>query len=71
MLVDSAQRYLDVTPPQKNCPFPLERDTPSNIWFLEPTPVYIPNCISIGLLVFAGLTSVNNTHAQIQTTLRL
>ena len=32
------------------------REPPSNTWFLGPTPVHIPNSISIGSAVFAHLT---------------
>jgi len=34
--------------------------TPSNTWFLGPTRVHIPNDITIGSAVFAGLTVVTD-----------
>jgi len=33
---------------------------PSNLWFLGPIQAYNPNGISIGSVVFAGLTSVTD-----------
>jgi len=46
------------------CPFPWGIWTPSNTRFLEPIRVLNPNEISIGLAVFAGLTTVTDrqTH---------
>jgi len=46
----------------QNCPFTygdLESGIPCNTWFLGPTRIHIPNSISIGSAVFAGLTVVN------------
>jgi len=44
----------------QNCPFPWGIWTASNIWFLGPIRALNPNGISIGLAVFAGLTSVTD-----------
>jgi len=41
--------------------------TPFNTWFLVPTRVLNPNGISIGLAVFAGLTSVTDRQTGRQT----
>jgi len=41
----------------QNCPSPWKSWTPSNIWFLEPTPFHNPNGISIFSAVFAQLTA--------------
>jgi len=55
-----------------DAPFPLKispshggSEPPSNTWFLGPIQVLNLNCISIGLAVFARLTSVTDR----QTTL--
>jgi len=40
---------------------------PSNIWFPGPTRVLNPNGISIGWVVFAGLTSVTDRPTDRQT----
>jgi len=46
-------------PFRPNCPFyGGDLDPPSNTWFLP--PVLNPNGISIGLAIFAGLTSVTD-----------
>jgi len=51
----------------KIAPFPRESAPPSNIWFLGPTQVIIPNGISIDSAVFAGLTNVTtDRHTQTQ-----
>ena len=39
----------------------------SNTWFLEPTRVHNPNGISIGSVVFAGLTTVTDRQTDRQT----
>ena len=36
----------------------------SNTWFLGPTCVHNPNCISVGSAVFAGLSVMINRHAE-------
>ena len=46
--------------PRQNCPFQRGDWTPSNTWFLRPTQVLKPNSISIGSVVFAGLTTVTD-----------
>ena len=43
--------------------------TPSNTWFLGPIGVHIPNDITIGSAVFAGLTVVTDRLTDRQTTL--
>jgi len=40
---------------------------PSNTWFIGPTRVLNPNGISIGTVVFAGLTSVTDRQTDGQT----
>lgn len=37
-------------------------ESPSNTWFLGHTIFYIPNVVSIGSSVLAGLTSVTDTQ---------
>jgi len=45
----------------KKLPLPMGRSGhPSNTWFPGPTGVLNPNSISIGSVVFAGLTSVTD-----------
>jgi len=39
--------------------------TPSGIWFLEPTRVYNPNCISIGSAVFVELTIMTDQQTML------
>jgi len=47
-------------------PFPMrDLDPPFNTWFLGPTLVFIPKRISIGLVIFAGLTNLT-TDRQIE-----
>jgi len=56
--------------PPQNCPFPLGELDPSNnlyTWFLEPTRVLNPNCISIGSAIFAGLTNVTDRQTDRKT----
>ena len=53
----------------QNCPFVCGISAPSNTWFLGPTRVHIPNGISIGSTVFAGLTIVTARLTDRQTTL--
>jgi len=52
----------------KNCPFPWGggSEPSSNTWFPGPTRALNPDGLSIGLAVFAGLTSVTTDR---QTTL--
>jgi len=45
--------------PLKNCPLDWTHLI-SNTWFLWPTRVVNPNCISITSVIFAGLTSVTD-----------
>jgi len=54
-------------PPKKNAPSHGGSGPPSNTWFPGPTRVLNPNGISIGIAVFARLTSVTDrqTHRQI------
>jgi len=47
-------------PSPSTLPVPRESELPSNTWFLRPTPVLNSNGISIGLAVFAGLTTVTD-----------
>jgi len=42
---------------------------PQNTWFLGPTRLSPPNGISIGSVVFAGLTNVTNRQTDRPTTL--
>jgi len=42
---------------------------PSNTWFLGPIRVHIQNSISIGSVIFAGLTSVTDRPTKRQTML--
>jgi len=48
--------------PPQNCPFPWGDLNPFNTWFLEPNQAHDhnPNDISIGSLIFAGLTTVTD-----------
>jgi len=57
----------DAPSPPKNCSLGIW--TPSNTWFPGPFPVLNPYGISIGLAVFAELTSVTDRQTERQTTL--
>jgi len=46
--------------PQKTASSLGRSEPPTNTWFLGPTEVHIPNGISIGSDVFAGLMAVSN-----------
>jgi len=56
-------------PPPKIAPPHGGSEPPSITWFPGPTQVLNPSGISIGLAVFAGLTSVTDRQTDGQTTL--
>jgi len=58
-----AARILNIAP------FPRGIWTPSNTWFLGPTPVHNPKGILISSAIFAGITIVTDRQTNIQTTL--